>query len=75
MPAFCSLLLPSYFSKNYAGKIAASLTVIIDDLAKGFKSDLQDFKLVAVLLQDKTHVTSWLLHVCMWPELSLTFKL
>ena len=25
MPAFCSLLLPSYFSKNYAGKIAASL--------------------------------------------------
>ena len=25
MPAFCSLLLPSYFSKNYAGKIGASL--------------------------------------------------
>ena len=27
MPAFCSLLLPSYFSKNYAGKIAASLLI------------------------------------------------
>ena len=25
MPAFCSLLLPSYFSKNYAGKIGTSL--------------------------------------------------
>ena len=25
MPVFCSLLLPSYFSKNYAGKIGASL--------------------------------------------------
>ena len=28
MPAFCSLLLPSYFSKNYAGKIGASLEMI-----------------------------------------------
>ena len=25
MPAFCSLLLLSYFSKNYAGKISSSL--------------------------------------------------
>ena len=34
MPAlFCSLLLPSYFSKNYAGKISASLAtspVVLD---------------------------------------------
>ena len=29
MPAFCSLLLPSYFSKNYAGKIGASLSAIL----------------------------------------------
>ena len=38
MPAFCSLLLPSYFSKNYAGKIGASLVaslLIID----GFSID------------------------------------
>ena len=27
MPAFCSSLLPSYSSKNYAGKIGASLYV------------------------------------------------
>ena len=27
MPAFCSLLLVSYFSKNYAGKIGTSLGV------------------------------------------------
>ena len=27
MPAFCSLLLPSYFSKNYSGKIGASLAI------------------------------------------------
>ena len=27
MPAFCSLLLPSYFSKNYAGKIGTSLAL------------------------------------------------
>ena len=28
MPAFCSWLLPSYFSKNYAGKIGASLIML-----------------------------------------------
>ena len=27
MPAFCSLLLPSYYSNNFAGKINASLIV------------------------------------------------
>ena len=30
MPAFCSLLLPSYFSKNYAGKIGASLIIMLE---------------------------------------------
>ena len=32
MPAFYSLFLPSYFSKNYAGKIGASLIIILDYL-------------------------------------------
>ena len=29
MPAFCSLLFPSYFSKNYSGKIGASLLIFM----------------------------------------------
>ena len=33
MPAFCSLLLPSYFYKNYAGKIGASLLSAVQKLS------------------------------------------
>ena len=46
MPAFCSLLLPSIFSKNYAGKIGASLLSIHMTLHTKFEvnqlSSLQD---------------------------------
>ena len=34
MSAFCSLLLPSCFSKNYAGKIGASLFCILPSMKK-----------------------------------------
>ena len=32
MLAFCSLLLPSYYAKNYAGKIGASLTIWYNEM-------------------------------------------
>ena len=38
MPAFCSLLLPSYFSKNYASKIGASLSTTLDVAADGLRT-------------------------------------
>ena len=33
MPVFCSLLLPSYYSNNFAGKIDVSLTMVSFTLA------------------------------------------
>ena len=39
-PSVCSLLLPSYFSKNYAGKIGASLATNIDSTSRIAPSSL-----------------------------------
>ena len=57
MPVFCSLLLPSYFSKNYASKIGASLVCSADALCilGHFSASVNDL-LDPMVYHIKTHL-------------------
>ena len=60
-PAFCSLLLPKYFSKKFSGKIGASLDKWLA-LHRNLKSS-QFIIIIIIITRTGSHITKYIVYV------------